>query len=713
MRLLFPFLVLVGLTTFPQILPAQWAKTNGLPGGSLNEMLTHGDTVVASIGSELYYSANQGGTWSAIPNPNTQILYLASSDGKNILGNAYDIGCNQITYFRTDDFFQTLHPIQTDTAPSATPFLAHGYVYLYRYQQPNRGLYRTDNDGATWELVTTQHLDLTRYDDGAQRMLSLRNGTLLQSTDQGFSWTPLLQYSGQVVRLFQQGDLICLFMFNAAQGCYVSDNQGQTWQQHTGTGFSTYYDYAALNGHLFAFGYDEPLQSSDLGQSWQPLAMPASAERVFYYTATIGNALLVGGLQTLHNAGLYRSMDEGNTWKPISFDITAASGKLRKTGTGLFAVSDGGWYRSLPDGLNWGSQGLVIPPHLSNYWPLFDALRYNGHWLASVSGTPLVSADNGVSWTESDIISNDTYFEVTDYHPLKTRILAEGRGSESQQFYISDDNGLSFRPIQTLWAQHQTGILSLEVVGTQVFALSYDLKIYLSKDACQTWALHSASLPITPLPFCGFDENALLVSGQAMIVRSPDHCCLPEVFLSSDAGQTWTNASGTLPWGNARINDLQQVGNHLVVATRAGIFFSENNGSGWEDWNENLLNIRILDIEAHQGFLWAASQGGGIWKRPFQQLGLSPEPSDRLVAAHEMPANLQLSPNPATHTVQVSTDGQTGEIEVMDALGRVLLRQTMGETDVSLDVSELPQGLYRVVFRSKAGLRQATLFVQR
>ena len=80
--------------------------------------------------------------------------------------------------------------------------------------------------------------------------------------------------------------------------------------------------------------------------------------------------------------------------------------------------------------------------------------------------------------------------------------------------------------------------------------------------------------------------------------------------------------------------------------------------------------------------------------------------------------DLALSPNPAKNAVYFTVQGMTdrsGELIVLDALGRVVLRQDLAEGDQTgqFDVSNWPSGLYRVTVQTPSGVLTKALVVRR
>jgi len=336
-------------------LKAQWIKTNGLPGGSTNQLLKHGDTLLASFGREFYYSANHGETWLPILSPTLQNPSVLVSDTKNVVGYAHNLNwvSGHAFPFRTDDFFQTLHPISTDTLKLNWFFPAHGYVYAQRYQSSNNGLYRTNNDGARWNLVTTRSLGNLQFRD--QRIVGVSSKFVLQSMDEGFTWDTLLQFTGYSNRLLQHENHFFLFTsYSAANpaGCYASDDYGQTWQFHQNTDLEHVDNFIWHNGSIYGLDRNRIIKSSDLGQTWQDFPIPANSIYPALYGVSLGNALIIGGGQSVGSSGMYRSIDDGNTWDPVYFEITASSGKLYHQHHSIQRLfvggSSGWWYLETP-----------------------------------------------------------------------------------------------------------------------------------------------------------------------------------------------------------------------------------------------------------------------------------------------------------------------------------------------------------------------------
>ena len=601
------------------VLQAQWAKTNGLPGGQIGGFLPYGDTVLVNAGDEIYFSANQGQTWIPLPNSTGISLHESDADGYTILARRYD----PITGYRlvrTDDFGQNWHPIASvDTMHFYESFLAGGYIYGSDYH----GLYRTDNDGATWEYVTPRQISDIQFD--GQHITGSSYPTILQSSDGGFTWDTLLQTTTGVTGLLQHENHLFAFMQNAQNGCYASDDYGQTWQQYTGVSFNQINEFLWHNGAIYGIYFNKIVKSSNLGQTWETISAPFINNNNIYTGISTGNAILVGGLDYNETPDIRRSTDEGGSWFPADFGILAASGKLRAIDNSLYAASQGGLFELEADGTNWTKLNYNFPPSPYNYGGFTDYIRSGDNLMFCKDGLPYVTLDDGVTWFESFVPSQFSGNEIFALEPVGDKVLGLGTNFDFSQFYISDNNGLTFLSLQSLYDQHQTSISILDVDQGKVYALGYDYQIYRSDDACNNWVLHGNQLPSDSLGQWGFYGSRLLVRGQVMVLV-PDYY-VKKMLYSKDSGQTWTIinlATAGFPFGDAVFTDLLYIGNNLIAATKNGIFRSENDGTDWIDWNDGLVHSGVTNLEVHDGFLWASTEGSGIWKRSLTELGMKP-----------------------------------------------------------------------------------------
>jgi len=89
------------------------------------------------------------------------------------------------------------------------------------------------------------------------------------------------------------------------------------------------------------------------------------------------------------------------------------------------------------------------------------------------------------------------------------------------------------------------------------------------------------------------------------------------VYVSNDAGVTWTNYSTGLP--NLPVNCIvYQNGSNdaLYVGTDVGIYYRNNAMSSWQPFFNGLPNVIVneLEIQYSSGKIRAATYGRGLWE---------------------------------------------------------------------------------------------------
>ncbi|MCC7429823.1 hypothetical protein IT568_03150 [bacterium] len=96
------------------------------------------------------------------------------------------------------------------------------------------------------------------------------------------------------------------------------------------------------------------------------------------------------------------------------------------------------------------------------------------------------------------------------------------------------------------------------------------------------------------------------------------------VFKSTNADTSvgtavvWQNITPTLSGGtwNLPVNSVALDGNNIYIGTDLGVFFSNNSGNTWQQFNDNLPKVSVsqLRINYFTGYLYAATIGRGVWK---------------------------------------------------------------------------------------------------
>src|SRR4051794_26773990 len=95
------------------------------------------------------------------------------------------------------------------------------------------------------------------------------------------------------------------------------------------------------------------------------------------------------------------------------------------------------------------------------------------------------------------------------------------------------------------------------------------------------------------------------------------------VYKTTNGGTTWTDISGTGDGHlvDAPANDVEVVGNRLVVATDVGVYVSGTSGGTWKRVGSGLPNVITADLSVTpDGRVLAATHGRGLWVIPIDGL---------------------------------------------------------------------------------------------
>jgi hypothetical protein len=159
------------------------------------------------------------------------------------------------------------------------------------------------------------------------------------------------------------------------------------------------------------------------------------------------------------------------------------------------------------------------------------------------------------------------------------------------------------------------------------------------------------------------------------------------VYKSTDNGATWTSL------GNAYAQFIMAfaiLDTNIFVATNYGFKYSHN-GSAWTDYNTGLNWTNLKAITICGSYIYIGADGGGIWKRPLSDFGISSGSGVNNVSEVNP---FIVYPNPAQGFVTVNYKNMQGEIAVYDNLGQIIYKSVINEQNKTIDLSNQPKGFY-------------------
>jgi photosystem II stability/assembly factor-like uncharacterized protein len=187
------------------------------------------------------------------------------------------------------------------------------------------GIYVSSDTGNTWNTaisgLTNDSIKGFMVSGNSIFAIGLEGGLFL-STNNGGNWVPLS--SG-----FTEKKKWCLTMSNGKLiagtvygGIFLSSDTGKTWgAANSGLAGKFVMDFAVGDGNIFAAVDGGVFLSTDNGANWSPTAMKFTPEVL----SVCKNVVYAG---TLGGPSIYRSADNGGSWKQLSRDGTNSTRAL-------------------------------------------------------------------------------------------------------------------------------------------------------------------------------------------------------------------------------------------------------------------------------------------------------------------------------------------------------------------------------------------------
>lgn len=504
------------------------------------------------------------------------------------------------------------------------------------YAGSDAGIYRSTDDGDTWELASRGLLQgaAIGQDTVAPGKLYVLTATgIFQSGDEAETWTRIEGSVPEPVR-----DLAVdpkspsrLWAVTNLNRLYFSANGGRSWTKRQGSGINALM-IGPAGDWLFANTTSQGfLRSSDLGTSWRAvLGIPK--------TATVYDlAFDPADASTVYAAtgdGLYRSRDKGATWQKIT--AVALAGKVSQVefqGSRILAATRSGIFHSSDGGTVWTfgggppqSRGEVVALAASP-----DA-AFAGTWQLYELGSVYRSLDRGASWQPAQQGFAAVSINALDVAPSDPDILyavagwtdvyrSLDRGATWELLNLGTLPGASlyltdilFDPADatsTYLTDQSTSRLLRSVDGGKTYSafrifaaptrIAFDTRsagalwglgsqgLHHSADQGITWknvGPKVSQLVLNDIEVDPRDPRVLWIAGSAQVSKKKTQ---PRVFRSADGGLTWerrdTGVGGVGGNSGKVVLGLAldpAAPNTLYAATDKGLYRSADAGKTWK-----------------------------------------------------------------------------------------------------------------------------------
>ncbi|MBU0493791.1 MAG: hypothetical protein KKB13_18240, partial [Chloroflexi bacterium] len=291
---------------------------------------------------------------------------------------------------------------------------------------------------------------------------------------------------------------------------------------------------------------------------WGPWQQGGNTDNIrFYCTAAAdGDVTYAGSSQ-----GVYRSTDQGQTWHKRGLDGQGIPALLALPGTTqVYAgVSHGGVYYSSDGGSTWSARNVGLGS--MDVTTLVARPGTPATLYAGLYGAPGVarSTDGGAHWQD--------WGAGLPGLPLILSLIADPTAPT------------------TLYAGEAAAV-------------------YRSTDGGSTWNVRANS------PLDWYDSLILDPQNTQILYGGQRGSWLgwPTGYRSADGGASWTTLprGGSWVWGPAG----------LYCGTTEGVWYSQDQGSTWTEWNENLGNLNVRHLLYTATVFYAATDDGLWWRGP-------------------------------------------------------------------------------------------------
>jgi hypothetical protein len=454
-----------------------WTPT-AFPSTNLYSLAVSGTTLFAGTSARVWRSMDMGTTFAQV-SPSGYFTGI-SIVGSNIYAGKFGVAPGGVLL--SFDNGTTWNDISSDlNSRSLFDIFAVGNTI---YAGHSNGISRSTNNGANWveknsglrrlNIASLISSGTNRYANGYNPLY----GSVHYSSDEGASWQLFTIEDKKVIKVVKIG-VTSLIAGTAntsgiSTGDYISFDNGDTWISTPSniTNTNAFYAVGAIGTTLFSTqpggDFGVATRSIDNGVTWQ--IIPEFTGNGVWSWKTQGSHYFAA---TTAGGGLYRSVDNGQTWTLSGFQGTWFSDFTYTThGSDIFLGLDG----------SYSSKGLFI------------------------------SNDNGASW--STLING---MEVHKILSDGTNLFAHAKVGTSVSIYRSLDNG-------TIWTNIGStldgpNLVSFNIGNAQLFIGKSSGGIYCSTNNGTSWffinnGFGNESLPVTYYDIL-VDNNSILIGSFA------------------------------------------------------------------------------------------------------------------------------------------------------------------------------------------------------
>ncbi len=300
--------------------------------------------------------------------------------------------------------------------------------------------------------------------------------------------------------------------------------------------------------------------------------------------------------------GIFKSIDKGATWLPVSNTIfsTSTVTSFALVGNRVFlSVSDKGVFMSADKGASWSDFNDSHTLNIAGTISLSPNIQTNELAVINANGIyNLATAGTAVS---------PVYTLMTTGLPGATdfrHISNNGLG-----WFLATNKGVFLTPAAGInWIPANTGLGTMNVntvlpFKNTLFAGTIGEGIFKSDVSTVSWNANNFG-------FNNLITYSMACSGVAVVVAATEK----GVFVSKDLANSYKKANNGLT-DSLNVTSLTFFGTKLLAATKnAGVFISTDTGATWNSWNAGLINLNIKQVIASSDAVYLFDTNGNVYQ---------------------------------------------------------------------------------------------------
>ena len=238
--------------------------------------------------------------------------------------------------------------------------------------------------------------------------------------------------------------------------------------------------------------------------------------------------------------------------------------------------------------------GTAVDPFEENTF--YGMTQYGGNLYRTTTG-----GDGG--WSSREFIASG---------PVKGEWVTPLEFAKSGDLYAGFDqlyvlNGGLWKQLSNHDFGHNLRLLKIDPINNNIIYVSTEYKVYKSSDGGITFtSILETDYYVRDIEVHKTNNNQVWVLSSGT------------VYTSTDQGQSFISETTGLEWARTISHQQYSPDDSLYLGTILGVYYTDNEVSGWHSISSSLPNVKVSDMEINpnDNILTVSTYGRGIWQTP-------------------------------------------------------------------------------------------------